>query len=165
MAKKNARIRVQTLPNGYSLEFDGMKQPFGHMYFTVKDLLRGFFIHIGLGMTEELETDKMEDLLEAARTWKNNKACIKDLKRLKKELQESEMKCSRLARQLIAERDQRISFFVDVQRSIKVFEDYSDQNVKKQFKKIIRSRKRPDPLTYKDLGAKALAKDDEDDED
>lgn len=165
MTKKNAKIRVQTLPNGYSLEFDGMKQPLGHMYFTVKDLLRGFFLHIGLGMTEELETDKMEDLLEAARTWKNNKACIKDLKRLKKELQESEMKCSRLARQLIAERDLRISFYADVEQSIKAFEDYSDPIVKKQFTKIIRSRKRPVPLTYKTLGAKALVNNIEDDED
>ena len=45
------RITVQTLPNGYSLNFDGDRQN-GYMYFNENDLLKGFMIHIGLNMTE-----------------------------------------------------------------------------------------------------------------
>jgi hypothetical protein len=40
------KITVQTLPNGYALNFDGDRRN-GYMYFNVDDLLKGFMIHIG----------------------------------------------------------------------------------------------------------------------
>ena len=56
-------IRVETLPNGYCLKFDGMKNPTGYMYFTPEALLEGFMLHIGLGITEQLNTETMQDFL------------------------------------------------------------------------------------------------------
>ena len=36
---KLPNVSVTTLPNGYALTFDGMRQPKGYMYFTLEDLL------------------------------------------------------------------------------------------------------------------------------
>ena len=54
-------IKVTPLPNGYSLEFDGMKQKTGYMYFSPDKLLEGFMLHIGIGITDDLDTETMQD--------------------------------------------------------------------------------------------------------
>ena len=56
MKKKDIKhIYVSTLQNGYSLSFDGMSEKGGYMYFSIEDLLKGFMMHIGLNMTDQLE--------------------------------------------------------------------------------------------------------------
>ncbi len=37
--KKHYRIAVRTVPNGYTLEFDGMKQAGGYMYHSPLSLV------------------------------------------------------------------------------------------------------------------------------
>ena len=39
---KLPNVSVTTLPNGYALTFDGMRQPKGYLYFTLEDLLKGY---------------------------------------------------------------------------------------------------------------------------
>lgn len=49
--KKLPRIYIQTLPNGYALDYED-----GHfMYFNEMDLLAGFIARVGAGSTEEME--------------------------------------------------------------------------------------------------------------
>ena len=62
---KLPNVSVTTLPNGYALTFDGMRQPKGYMYFTLEDLLKGFMIHIGCGKTDQLDMSDIDDFLDA----------------------------------------------------------------------------------------------------
>ena len=69
MAKREKHlpnISVRTLANGYSLEFEGMAQQGGYMYFTPDKLLEGFMLHIGMNMTEQLNPSTMQDFITAA---------------------------------------------------------------------------------------------------
>lgn len=66
MAKKQlTKVSVQTLPNGYLLNVEGN----GYMYFTLQELLEGFFVHVGLHKLEWLDRDTITDLLTACATW------------------------------------------------------------------------------------------------
>jgi len=67
MSKKNPfkRITLETLPNGYALTVDLDK----YMYFSVEDLLTGFFTHVGLKMGNPLDKELMRDLMTACATW------------------------------------------------------------------------------------------------
>ena len=49
--KDSMQIKVQTLPNGYSLDVNGV----GFMYHSVVDLLAGFMEHVGLGETNAMD--------------------------------------------------------------------------------------------------------------
>ena len=51
MKKVLKQITVQTLPNGYALNFDGNE----FMYFNEVDLLAGFLARVGSGQTKEME--------------------------------------------------------------------------------------------------------------
>lgn len=97
---KHPRIEVKTLPNGYSLEFDGMKKQNGFMYFNQEQLLEGFMIHIGLEMTDELNTDLIKDFLIAACNWNENKKCIKEIERLSTELRAQKRKNQKLTKDI-----------------------------------------------------------------
>ena len=99
--KNHPRIEVKTLPNGYSLEFDGMKQHGGFMYFNREKLLEGFMVHIGLEMTDQLNTEIIQDFIEAACTWKDNKKCVKEINRLTEELRIEKSRNDRLSKKLM----------------------------------------------------------------
>lgn len=58
MKDKLRKITIQTLPNGYSLDVDGM-YPGGFMYFNEMELLAGFITHIGLHEENPMESTKM----------------------------------------------------------------------------------------------------------
>lgn len=66
MAKKQlTKISVHTLQNGYSLDVDGK----GYMYFTLQELLDGFFVHVGLHKLDWLDRDTITNLVTACATW------------------------------------------------------------------------------------------------
>ena len=96
-------IHVETLPNGYALRFDGMKND-GYMYFTPDKLLEGFMLHIGLHMTEELDIETMQDFIVAATQWNDNKKCIGEIERLNAELKSLAYNRMIIANKLIMER-------------------------------------------------------------
>lgn len=76
-------IEVTTKANGYSLTFDGMKMPQGFFYFSKDELLKGFMLHIGLEILDQLNTETMDEFIVAAINWKDNKKCVEEIERLK----------------------------------------------------------------------------------
>ena len=103
LKRKLPMIKVETLPNGYALRFDGMKND-GYMYFTPAKLLEGFMLHIGLDMTEELDIETMQDFIVAATQWNDNKKCIGEIERLNAELKSLAYNRMIIANKLIMER-------------------------------------------------------------
>lgn len=69
MAKK---IKVLTLPNGYSLEVDKQQ----YMTFNEKELIAAIFYHLLLGKDEYVESDISENLMLAAATWPTVEASV-----------------------------------------------------------------------------------------
>jgi hypothetical protein len=79
MAKKQlTKVSVQTVPNGYLLNVEGN----GYMYFTLQELLEGFFIHVGLNKLNWLDRDTITDLLTACATWPKEGDAIQEAARL-----------------------------------------------------------------------------------
>ena len=58
MKNKLRKITIQTLPNGYSLDVEGL-HPGGFMYFNEIELLAGFITHVGLHEENPMESTKM----------------------------------------------------------------------------------------------------------
>ena len=79
MAKKQlTKVSVQTVPNGYLLNVEGN----GYMYFTIQELLEGFFVHVGLSKLNWLDRDTITDLLTACATWPKEGDAIQEAARL-----------------------------------------------------------------------------------
>lgn len=74
--KEIKKICVETLPNGYSLTFDGMQQSGGYMYFNTVDLVRGIMLHIGLEMTSAINMDAIDGFVTAVTNWNETEKCI-----------------------------------------------------------------------------------------
>ena len=55
---KLRKITIQTLPNGYSLDVEGL-HPGGFLYFNEMELLAGFITHVGLHEANPMESTKM----------------------------------------------------------------------------------------------------------
>ena len=66
MNRPNLKIEVSTVPNGYVLKV-GNKE---YLYFTVEQLIGGFFTRVGIEETEILTREMVESLMVAAATWK-----------------------------------------------------------------------------------------------
>ena len=145
-------IDVETLPNGYSLKFDGMKQQGGYMYFTPEQLLEGFMAHIGLEMTDQLNMETIQDFLVTAMNWKGNKECVKEIERLKNALRLMTGRRASLARQMIQERNRYNGIIDDVGSMIAELKDYPDKDIKKRLEKILKGKKKQLPLSLKGLG-------------
>ena len=152
MAKKVKLIDVETLPNGYSLKFDGMTKKGGYMYFTPEKLLEGFMLHIGLNMTDQLNTETMQDFIVAACNWKDNKDCVKEIERLKNALRLMTGRRASLARQMIQERNRYNGIIDDVGSMIAELKDYPDKDIKKRLEKVLKGKKRMPQLTLQSLG-------------
>lgn len=98
------KITVLTLPNGYSLTYEGMKPTNGHMYFTPEQLLEGFMLHIGLEMTEQLDIATMQDFIVAACNWKDTESCQKEIRDLQYKLRLTIQSRNSMARRLMEDR-------------------------------------------------------------
>ena len=104
------KIEVKTLPNGYSLEFDGMKQK-GYMYHNSEDLLKGFMVHIGMEITDQLNMETVDDFIVTAMNWKDNEKCIKEIERLTAALKTAE-RATDNAMKRFADKQDRVNGFV-----------------------------------------------------
>ena len=58
MKNKLRKITIQTLPNGYSLNVEGL-HPGGFLYYNEMELLAGFITHVGLHEENPMESTKM----------------------------------------------------------------------------------------------------------
>lgn len=56
-------INLTTKVNGYVLDVDGE----GYMYRNVPDLLKGFFLHVGLGRPNDMTREDMDKMIAALR--------------------------------------------------------------------------------------------------
>lgn len=102
-------ITVETIPhgqepNGYVLKFTGAKQPDGYLYFSPDKLLEGFMLHIGLHMTEQLNTETMQDFIVAACNWKDTESCQKEIRNLQLKLRLTIQSRNSMARRLMEDR-------------------------------------------------------------
>ena len=152
MAKRVKLINVETLPNGYSLKFDGMTQKGGYMYFTPEQLLEGFMAHIGLEMTDQLNMDTIQDFLVTAINWKDNKACVKEIERLTHELKMMRGKRDALARRLMSERNHYISLMDSVNSIMADTKANPDKDLRKELTKLMKGLKKLPQLTLQSLG-------------
>lgn len=110
-------IDVKTLPNGYSLEFEGMRQN-GFMYFSPDKLLEGFMVHIGLEVTDQLNMDTVQDFLVTAMNWKENEKCVKEIESLQAKLKTAEKAKEMSDRRLNEERTKSETIINGLKRSL-----------------------------------------------
>lgn len=148
-------INVQTLPNGYSLTFDGMKQAQGYMYFTEEKLLEGFMLHIGLHMTDQLSTETMQDFIVAAMNWNDNEKCVKEIEKLNNALRLMTQKRNGLAQRLIDERKQFGALRDSITELKATLKDHPDQALLKKVEGILKDHKERPRLTLTALGIKS----------
>lgn len=113
-------ITVETVPhgqepNGYVLKFTGAKQPDGYLYFSPDKLLEGFMLHIGLHMTEQLNTETMQDFIVAACNWKDTESCQKEIRDLQYKLRLTIQSRNSMARRLIEDRKRLVDMIGMIQ--------------------------------------------------
>lgn len=84
MAKKDLKkIKVSTLPNGYSLDVDGK----GYMYYSLGELLEGFFVHVGLEIIGFMDKESIHDLVIACATYPHEGDAIKAVAKMEPEIE------------------------------------------------------------------------------
>lgn len=113
-------ITVETVPhgqepNGYVLKFTGAKQPDGYLYFSPSKLLEGFMLHIGLHMTEQLNTETMQDFIVAACNWKDTESCQKEIRDLQYKLRLTIQSRNSMARRLMEDRKRLVDMIGMIQ--------------------------------------------------
>ena len=113
-------ITVETVPhgqepNGYALKFTGAKQPDGYLYFSPDKLLEGFMLHIGLHMTEQLNTETMQDFIVAACNWKDTESCQKEIRDLQYKLRLTIQSRNSMARRLMEDRKRLVDMIGMIQ--------------------------------------------------
>ena len=137
MDKFIPKIEVRTIPNGYTLTFEGMKQKDGYMYFSSEKLLEGFMAHIGLEITDQLNMDTVQDFLVTAMNWKDNKECIKEIERLTAEKKAAE-RAKESAEHRMAIEKSKASGLVDGLKAI--IENHKDDKVLvKEIKDLVKA--------------------------
>lgn len=152
MKQKKDFIKVDTLPNGYSLEFEGMKTANGYMYFDKVKLLKGFMVHIGMEMTEQLDMDTIDDFIVTAMNWRENRDCVKEIQSLTAALKMVKGRRAALANRIITERNRYIGFLEEMRGFSSVLKDHPDRTLLKDFDNILKSYKDQPRLTLKSLG-------------
>lgn len=160
---KLTNISIVTLPNGYALTFDGMRQPKGYMYFTLEELLKGFMIHIGCGKTDQLDMSNIDDFLDAVLAFKGKEDCIEEIQRLQSQVDIAERRRNYMAKRLIFSRGQLVELVKDIDRL--AFEYKNLSSVSTELSKAIKKYSTTKPLTLKDLGVTSEDIIDSDDDD
>lgn len=141
-------ITVEKVPNGYVLKFDGMKKREGFLYFSPEKLLEGFMCHIGLHMTDELDTDMMKDFIVGAINYSTNEKCIKEIERLNSEIKAVTRSRNGMGRRLIEERT-RLLKVIDI---VEELELYVKKENRTEYNNLRKKLPRVKPLTLEELG-------------
>ena len=141
-------ITVEKVPNGYVLKFDGMKKREGFLYFSPEKLLEGFMCHIGLHMTDELDTDMMQDFIVGAINYSTNEKCIKEIERLNAELNAVKRSRNGMGRRVIEERT-RLLKVIDIVEELEI---YTKRENRTEYNNLRKRLPRVKPLTLEELG-------------
>lgn len=141
-------ITVEKVPNGYVLKFDGMKKREGFLYFSPEKLLEGFMCHIGLKMTDELDTDMMQDFIVGAINYSTNEKCIKEIERLNAEIKAVTRSRNGMGRRVIEERT-RLLKVIDIVEELEI---YTKKENRTEYNNLRKRLPRVKPLTLEELG-------------
>ena len=82
--KSRPSIDVRTVPNGYTLTVDKGN----YMYFTPEELLMGFMMHVGCGVTTELDTDKLPSIVAAMVAYPTQKELVERVAELERQIED-----------------------------------------------------------------------------
>ena len=82
--KARPSIDVKTVPNGYTLTVDKGS----YMYFTPEELLMGFMMHVGCGVTTELDTDKLPSIVAAIVAYPTQKELVERVAELERQIED-----------------------------------------------------------------------------
>lgn len=126
--RKIKKIDVTTHVNGYSLEFEGQTGN-GYLYHSVEEFIEGFMVRIGMDMTETMTMDDIHGLVNIMRNHKTMEGFLKEIERLKFELEQMTMKRNGIARQMITERNQRNAILKEVERIRDIALEYPKENL------------------------------------
>lgn len=141
-------ITVEKVPNGYVLKFDGMKKREGFLYFSPEKLLEGFMCHIGLKMTDEMDTDMMQEFIIGAINYSTNEKCVKEIERLNAEIKAVTRSRNGMGRRLIEER----TLLLKVIDIVEELELYLKKENRTEYNNLKKRLPRVKPLTLEELG-------------
>ena len=127
------KVRLMTTPNGYSLDVDGN----GYMYFTLAELVEGFFIHVGLGIVDYCDEQTMRDLMTACATWPKEGDAIKAVGGLEAKVQALEQAHKRDLRNIETLKSRMTQAADELAKTKKRLNFYIEEN-EKQKKHILR---------------------------
>ena len=82
--KARPSIDVKTVPNGYTLTVDKGN----YMYFTPEELLMGFMMHVGCGVTTELDTDKLPSIVAAIVAYPTQQELVQRVAELERQIED-----------------------------------------------------------------------------
>ena len=139
MAKKykqremSHKVRVETAPNGYSLDVDGN----GYMYFTLAELVEGFFTHVGLGIVDYCDEQTMRDLMTACATWPKEGDAIREIGEKQKTIDSLDQAHKRALRVIAQIKASNVKLADDLTKTKKRLDFYIEEN-EKQKKHIFR---------------------------
>jgi hypothetical protein len=127
------KVKVETAPNGYSLDVDGN----GYMYFTLAELVEGFFTHVGLGIVDYCEEQTMRDLMTAWATWPKEGDAIKAVGGLEAKVQALEQAHQRDLRNIDTLKSRMTQAADELAKTKKRLNFYIEEN-EKQKKRIFK---------------------------
>ena len=96
-------------------------------------------LHIGLEMTDQLDTETMQDFIIAACNWNENKKCLDEIDRMKMEVKTLKGRCNSLATRLMNERNRHMALVDEVSSLKSQFKAIT--NITKAIDKILKTRK------------------------
>ncbi|MBR2776848.1 MAG: hypothetical protein IKD75_07050 [Prevotella sp.] len=81
--KERPSIDVRTVPNGYTLTVDKGN----YMYFTSEELLMGFMMHVGCGVTTELSKEKLPSIVAATVAYPTQEELVQRVAELERQIE------------------------------------------------------------------------------
>lgn len=145
-------INVRRNINGksYSLTFDGMKQSQGYLYFSPDTLLKGFMLHIGLNITDQLNMENIDDFMVAVMNWNNEEKNVKEIARLSSQVSAITNSRVALAKRMITERNRFVKLVDDIGNIANEFK--SNKAVRDRLNILIKNFTKTRPFTLAELG-------------
>ena len=134
------KIKVQTVPNGYTLDIHRDETDYGYLYFTLPKLLEGFIYHIGLEEMHAATKQKIHDIIEASLTWRDQRENVLTILQMDTEVQAMKESvialCSKIdeQRHLIGQLRERNTVLR------KVIKEYEEENEKRGIRKKKRKK-------------------------
>ena len=142
------RVSVKTHPNGYSLDIDGQKEG-GFMYHDLQSLLRGFMVHIGMGITDQLDIDQIETFVQASLKCSDVVKTKKRIDRLETDLKVRTGQRNSMAARVVAERSHYLKLADDIWKLREEFK--GNKEVSARLFDIVNGTQLLRPLTLADL--------------